>query len=134
MREMDDGLNRNTPVLRIGWTGHARLNAAAVRVLGVEGGLLIDVQGGRIILRAAGEGDNRPWKTTGDGSSQGVVFCARGAFKPIGMIPETGSVKYRLRPCAWAIGRPALQTGPADLLTPEESRAVKFVRPVAVPA
>lgn len=133
MRETEI-LNRDTPVLRIGWTGHAHLNAAAVRGLGVDGGLLIDVQGDRIILRAASEDDSRPWKTTKDGSSQGVVFNARSMFKRVGLVPATGSAKYRLSPLAWAIGRPAFETGLAALLTPDEFRAVRRVHPVAVPA
>lgn len=131
MREV---LSRSTPILRVGWTGHAHLNAAAVRGLGVDGGLLIDVQGDRIILRAASEDDSRPWKTTKDGSSQGVVFNARSMFKRVGLVPATGSAKYRLSPLAWAIGRPAFETGPLFVLTPEESRAVVRVNPVAVPA
>lgn len=131
MREV---LSRSTPILRVGWTGHAHLNAAAVRGLGVDGGLLIDVQGDRIILRAASEDDSRPWKTTKDGSSQGVVFNARSMFKRVGLVPETGSAKYRLSPLAWAIGRPAFETGPLFKLTPDESRAVVRVHREAVPA
>lgn len=106
-------MNRETPTLRVNWTGHGYLNAAACRELGMPRGILIDQHGGGILIRPANDYDHRAYLITEQGKTcDGRNFCAKNAMHRAGLVPESGSTRYLLNPVTYDIGRPAFTTGP----------------------
>lgn len=128
-------MNRETPTLRVNWTGHGYLNAAAMRALGMPSGILIDIvrSTGGVVIRPAHEDDHRPTKVISEGAAFGN-FNARNVLTRAGLVPESGSAKYLLTRIMWDIGRPAYETCASAVLTPEESLMVRCDRRAGVPA
>jgi hypothetical protein len=107
-------MNRETPTLRVNWTGHGYLNAAACRELGMPRGILIDSHDGAILIRPANDFDHWAYAIAKQGRlyCDGRNFCARAAMLRAGLVPESGSARYLLNRVTYAIGRPAFTTGP----------------------